>query len=101
MTTILIDHLSQAYTRGVLHEQRKAHHLVPTGSILADSDPTTGRHPQILTLECEASKYLVCSSSSTPIRSHAVYSFRMTTGGIDESLPRPFLPVDMVHQIMH
>ena len=24
----------------------------------------------------------------------------MTTGGIDESLPRPFLPVDLVHQIM-
>jgi hypothetical protein len=55
-------------------------------------------------VECEASKYLVCSSSPIPMRAHAVYSFLMTTGGIDDEslvgtdrLPRPFLLVDFVH----
>jgi hypothetical protein len=73
----------------------------PTRSILADSDRTTGGHPHISVTRvvCEASKCLVCSSSPLPIRSHAVYPFRMTTSGVDvESLetshrvPRPFSP---------
>ncbi|CAG8074001.1 unnamed protein product [Penicillium nalgiovense] len=38
--------------------------------------------------ECEASKYLVCSSSPIPMRSHAVYHFHMTAGGIDDESPK-------------
>jgi polyhydroxyalkanoate synthesis regulator protein len=34
------------------------------------------------------------------MRSHAVYSFHMTTGVIEESLRRSFLPIDFVHQII-
>jgi hypothetical protein len=61
----------------------------PTGSILADSDRTTGGYPHIpvTRIVCEASKRHVCSSSPIPIRSHAACPFHMTTGGIDDESP--------------
>ncbi|KAJ5544007.1 hypothetical protein N7494_005286 [Penicillium frequentans] len=69
MITNLVDYLSQAYTR-ILHERRK-------------EDAVRFPSP-----ECKASKSLICSTSPTPIPSMLCF-FHMTTGGIDESLPRP------------
>ncbi|KAK9847414.1 hypothetical protein MYU51_019459 [Penicillium brevicompactum] len=53
-------------------------------------------HSPVTQVECEASN-LVCSTSSIPMRSHAVFHLHMTAGGIDDEslkssdrLPRPF-----------
>ncbi|CRL30831.1 unnamed protein product [Penicillium camemberti] len=34
--------------------------------------------------ECKASKYLICSSSPIPMRSHTIYHFHITTGSNDD-----------------
>ena len=87
MMTILIDHLSQPYTRGILHEQRKAQHLVQLDQhLLTRISP----HEDTLIFSHTDAKRANVLSAQPPLHQHhrMLCFFHMTTGGIDASLPR-------------
>ena len=87
MITNIVDYLSQAYTR-ILHERRKVQHLVQLNQHLLTRVSPQEDAVRFPSPECKASKSLICSTSPTSIPSMLCF-FHMTTGGIDESLPRP------------
>ena len=87
MTTILVYHLLQAYTWGILREQRKVQHLVQLDQYLLTDLPTG----DTLIFSRSNAKRANALSTQPPLHQHhrMLCFFHMATGGIDASLPRP------------
>jgi hypothetical protein len=83
MITILIDYLSEAFTRGILHEQRKVQHLVQLDQSLLtripqQQVPSFSHHSSRMRSE-QMSRLL---ELPIPMRVHAVYLLHATTPGL-------------------
>ena len=86
--TILIDHLSQPYTREILHQQRKVQHLVQLDQHLLTR--LSQQEDTLISTHSNVKRANVLFARPPLHQYHRMLCFfHMTTGGIDESLPRP------------